>query len=57
MIASDKEAKPARKPSPKKNEDLFNMTFEDMRRQFDIDHKNSHVGRLRGACKEYKDVE
>lgn len=52
MITSKEEEK-----SPvKKDNDLSNMTFEDMRRQFDIDHMNSHVGRLRGACKDFKDV-
>ena len=33
-----------------------NITFEDMRQQYDIDGQKSAVGRLRGACKTYKDV-
>lgn len=32
---------------------MENMTFEELRQQFNQDGQNSHVGKLRGACKDY----
>ena len=35
----------------------FNMTYEDLRKQFDIDGQQKHVNKLRKTCKDFKDVE
>ena len=35
---------------------MENMTFEELREQFNQDGVNSHVGKLRGACKHYNEM-
>jgi len=34
-----------------------NMTYEDLRQQYDIDGQHTAVNKLRGACKQYKNEE
>jgi hypothetical protein len=48
--------------SPQKSEPgnsgskMHNMTYEELRQQFNQDGVNSHVGKLRGACKQYNEI-
>ena len=47
-----------KKSDKKKEEDpSWNMSYEEMRQQFDIDGQQKHVNKLRKACSTFKDVE
>ena len=53
---SDDDEKKKNEEKKKEQDPSWNMTYEDMRKQFDIDGQHLHVNKLRGACKNFKDV-